>query len=1043
MRPASRGFVFHRRGVVRELLQENGRVVGVRAILEEGEHNLRADLVIGTDGRSSIVRRRGGYAWESADLPMDIVWCKLPWPDVWAGRCEFHAYLAEGHLLVLLAAPDGLLQVGWVILKGTYRDLRERGVPGWLNHLAGLVEPEIREHFRSHADDPMRPFVLDAQADRVRGWSRPGVLLLGDAAHTMSPVGAQGINVALRDAVVAANHLVEPLRSGASLEAIDAAAARIEAERGPDIDAIQALAARPPRLVLAPGVGGRHLPAPDAGSGSDSRDCVVGRGPGAHLHRGDDQSGAARMSDSPASLRIRICLVVALSLGWPPARGLSQEAPAPEDVPVATPSAGGEASPTPSDPAPGLHPRLQVDAARLGAADSQPGQWMAHGRTWSEQRFSPLRQIDEQSVARLGPAWVHTTGTHRGLEATPLVVDGVMIATLTWSRVLALDARTGAELWRYDPEVPRAWGRHACCDVVNRGVAWWEGRVYVGTLDGRLIALDAKTGELAWSVQTTDPTRPYTITGAPRVANGKVFIGNGGGEFGVRGYVSAYDAATGERLWRFYTVPASKDGPHEHAEMATAAATWSRDSTFESGLGGTVWDSMAFDPELDLLYVGVGNSNPYNRELRSPGGGDNLFLASILAIRPDSGELVWHYQTTPAENWDYTATQHMILADLELAGRPRKVLMQAPKNGFFYVLDRETGELISADAYAEVNWASHVDLSTGRPVETGRAEWKDGIAWVVPGPGGAHNWHPMAFHPGTGLVYIPSQDMAYPFEPDPDHVHKPGYYNTSEDFPALAAQVDGYERALHFCSPTHLTAWDPVARKRVWRVSHDSEVNGGALATAGGLVFQGGGGGRLSAYRASDGERLWSSDLGVGIMAPPISYAVDGVQYVAVVVGVGGSAGLNFTVVDYENDGFVVAFRLDGRAPLPAPRSKPPGRVRVTTDQLDPQQVEQGRVLYGTHCFRCHGTNAISGGLLPDLRHASKETHEQWRPIVLGGTLANRGMASFADVLTPAEVDAIQHYVVSQALREPSALERLALFARQQGLCIPARWLAD
>lgn len=526
--------------------------------------------------------------------------------------------------------------------------------------------------------------------------------------------------------------------------------------------------------------------------------------------------------------------------------------------------AGGERGDAPAKPAAG-----RVDAERVAGADAEPGSWLAHGRTWDEQRYSPLDQIHEGNVASLGAAWVVPTGTKRGLEATPLVVDGVMYTTLTWSVVVALDAASGRELWRHDPEVPKAWGRYACCDVVNRGVAVWKGRVYVGTLDGRLLALDAATGEPVWEVLTVDRSRAYTITGAPRVARDLVFIGNGGGEFGVRGYVSAYDAATGALRWRFYTVPGPPGAPREHPELERAAATWPEDALFESGLGGTVWDSMAYDPALDLLYVGVGNSSPYDREARSPGGGDNLFLASILALRPTTGELVWYYQTTPGERWDYTATQHMILADLEIGGRVRRVLMQAPKNGFFYVLDRATGELLSAEKYVTANWASHVDPATGRPVETGRAEWGDRRAMVIPGVGGGHNWHPMSFHPGTGLVYIPSQEMPYPLHPDADFRWRPGAFNTSEDFAAMARELDGFERALRFCDPTHLTAWDPVAAKPVWRVAHRSEVNGGVLSTAGNLVFKGSGDGVLAAYRATDGEPLFSADLGIGIMAPP------------------------------------------------------------------------------------------------------------------------------------------------------------------------------
>jgi quinohemoprotein ethanol dehydrogenase len=684
-----------------------------------------------------------------------------------------------------------------------------------------------------------------------------------------------------------------------------------------------------------------------------------------------------------------------------------------------------------------------VDDARLAGAAKRPADWLAHGRTWSEQRFSPLDQVNESNVAGLAPAWVYATGETRGHEATPLVADGVMYTTLPWSIVVALDAASGRELWRHDPAVPKAWGRNACCDVVNRGVALYRGRVYLGTLDGRLVALDAKSGALVWQTLTIDPTKPYTITGAPRVAKGLVFIGNGGAEFGVRGYVSAYDAETGALVWRFYTVPGPPDRPPESPALALAAKTWSADATFESGLGGTVWDSLAYDPVLDLLYVGVGNANPYDRRVRSPGGGDNLFLASILALRAGTGERVWHYQTTPGENWDYTATQHMILAELEIGGRRRRVLMQAPKNGFFYVLDRATGELLSAKKYASVSWASHVDPANGRPVETGRGDWHEAPAMVIPGIAGAHNWHPMAFSPETGLVYIPTQELAYLFEPSARHRHRPGHMNTGEDLGALARSVDGFERSLRFCSPTALTAWDPVAQRRVWQVTHDSEVNGGALATAGNLVFHGSGDGALVAYRASDGAPLWESRIGIAVMAPPISYRVAGEQYVAVTVGIGGSAGLNLTQFDYQNAGYVIAWKLGGAAALPAVLKRPPGVVHVAAKQAPPERVARGQSLYAEHCLRCHGIGTQSGGVLPDLRFSTRETHAHWNDIVLGGIRANRGMASFADVLLPADAEAIQTYVIAQAHREPSWLESAAAWLGAHGACVPAAWVAD
>jgi PQQ-dependent dehydrogenase (methanol/ethanol family) len=687
-----------------------------------------------------------------------------------------------------------------------------------------------------------------------------------------------------------------------------------------------------------------------------------------------------------------------------------------------------------------------VDDARLAAADRDAANWLSHGRTWGEQRYSPLAQIDTTNVAQLRPAWVYATGEKRGHEATPLVVDGVMFLTLPWSIVVALDATSGRELWRHDPKVPRAWGRYACCDVVNRGVAAYQDKIYVGTLDGRLVALDAKTGARAWDVSTIDRTKPYTITGAPRAARGLVFIGNGGAEFGVRGYVSAYDAATGALRWRFYTVPGPPGQPYEHPELELAAKTWSPQSTWESGLGGTVWDSLAFDPELDLLYVGVGNASPYPREVRSPGGGDNLFLSSILALRASTGRLVWHYQTTPGENWDYTATQHMILADLAIGGRPRKVLMQAPKNGFFYVLDRATGELLSAKRYVKVNWASHVDLGTGRPVETGKGEWKGGQGFVMPGPAGGHNWHPMAFSPQTGLVYIPTYNLAYPFRKDPEYRHVPGRFNTGEDFPAMHKMIDGFERSLRFCAPTRLDAWDPVANKRVWRVDQPSEMHGGTLATAGGLVFHATGGeATLAAYRATDGERLWQAEAPTAVIASPISYAVNGEQYVAVAIGAGGSAGLNFSRIAWENDGYVAAFKLEGKAKLPPRRPRARSPIDPPAETASAETLARGHTLYHQWCMFCHGIGVKSGGLLADLRRASRDVYApaRWQEIVISGVRADRGMPSFAGSLSREDAEAIRAYVISQAQRRKTVLEQGAAWLYDAGTCVPARWLAD
>jgi quinohemoprotein ethanol dehydrogenase len=682
----------------------------------------------------------------------------------------------------------------------------------------------------------------------------------------------------------------------------------------------------------------------------------------------------------------------------------SQEEPAPAPAPEAAVA-----------PAPAVAAG-NVDGARIAAADTEPGQWLSHGRTYSEQRYSPLTQIDAETVSGLGLAWSFELGSTRGVEATPIVVDGRMYVSAPWSRVHALDAATGEQLWSYDPQVPGPWARHACCDVVNRGVAVWKGSVFVGTIDGRLVSLDAATGEPQWDIQTTDPERPYSITGAPRVVNDKVVIGNGGAELGVRGYVTAYDAASGEQAWRFYIVPGDPSQPFEHPEMEQAAKTWTG-KWWEVGGGGTAWDAMAYDPELGLLYIGTGNGSPWTRYARSPEGGDNLYLCSILALRPDTGELVWHYQTTPGDNWDYTSVQPMILADLEIDGRERKVLMQAPKNGFFYVLDRATGELISAEPYVHVNWASHVDPATGRPVLTEESDYEKQPRLIHPPPQGAHNWHPMAFHPGTGLVYIPARDMGFWYANDAEFAgFRMGRWNIALDVPELARRSEEVEpKADGF-----LIAWDPREKREVWRVSQSGYWNGGVLSTAGGLLFSGTADGGFRAYGVAQGDLLWETQSQTGILAGPVSYAIDGEQYVAVAAGWGGGAIAGPRVEEaaitrYHNEGRVLAFKLGGQAPMP--RNQPrdttvPVPLAVTASA---EELESGKTLYHDNCGLCHGFFAESSLVVPDLRYLSAERQQAFRQIVLDGILSPRGMPSFAEFLTPEEVGLVQQYISSEA----------------------------
>jgi quinohemoprotein ethanol dehydrogenase len=649
----------------------------------------------------------------------------------------------------------------------------------------------------------------------------------------------------------------------------------------------------------------------------------------------------------------------------------------------------------------------EIDDSALRRADSRTGDWLTHGRNYAETRFSPLNQITAGNVKTLGLAWAFDTETTRGLEATPIVAGGVIYTTGSWSIVYAVDARTGKLLWKWDPQVPGPYGQKACCDVVNRGVALYRGKVYVGVLDGRLAALNAETGKLVWQVNTVDQNQAYTITGAPRIVKGKVIIGNGGAEFGVRGYVTAYDAETGKQAWRFYTVPGDPSKPFESEALERAAKTWNG-QWWKYGGGGTAWDSFAYDADLDLLYVGTGNGSPWNQQIRSPGGGDNLYLSSILALKPDTGKLVWYYQTTPGESWDFTATQHMILADLEIQGRTRKVLMQAPKNGFFYVLDRTTGELISAEPIVQTSWAKSIDQKTGRPIENPASRYREGMAFMKPGPLGAHNWQPMSYDPETHLVYIPAQDAIFIYATDKGFQFRPGNWNTGIDFGLFKDPQPPLTGGF-------LLAWDPANQKERWRVPYKSIWNSGTLSTAGNLVFQGTADGRFVAYSADKGEKLWEMPVGTGVIASPVTYQVGGVQYVSVMAGWGGAFALTGGSASGGSraPGRLLTFALNAKTPLPDVAEKLP-EAKPIEYKASKEQVDKGALLFARSCAVCHGVAAIGGGATPDLRYSQPAIYDNYPAIVLDGELSNSGMPALKQWLTKDDVEAIRLYVLKR-----------------------------
>ena len=654
-------------------------------------------------------------------------------------------------------------------------------------------------------------------------------------------------------------------------------------------------------------------------------------------------------------------------------------------------------------------------------------EWLSLGGNHFQQHYSPMNQINKNTVDDLGFAWEYDAKSPigrvpRGLEATPIVVDGIMYTSGAWGFVYAIDARTGNEIWRFNPQVDASYARRTCCDVVNRGVAVWKGKVYVGSLDGYLYCLDGETGAVLWRRDTfTDRTKAYTITSPPQVAGDIVMIGNSGAEFGVRGYITAYNLETGDQEWRFFLVPGDPDKGFEHPEMEAASKTWDPDSHWESGGGGTSWGESAYDPELNLLYVGTGNSSPYPIWFRSPSGGDNLFLVSILAINPDNGQLVWHYQTTPGEIWDYTATMNIVLAEIEINGEQRKVLMQAPKNGFFYVLDRATGELLSAEKYTRVNWASHVDMKTGRPVLTEQGRWyKDEPKLVFPSLSGGHGWQPMSYNPMTGLIYIPERSWPVVYSAVEEYDWEPDRDNTGINYAVMSNYslvIDQIKEPRDTIYEESLLAWDPVTQKAAWKIS-EGAPDGGTLSTPE-LVFQGTRTGYLKVYDARTGQKLKEIFTGTGIMAAPTTYSIDGEQYVAVMAGQGG-APVPYSPPDavlwqYKNYGRILAFKLDGgEVPLPEKAEKV-ATPRPPDAQVDPALADAGGPLYWKNCAACHGSlGEYHFSQHPDLAKMNEGTHQQFSQIVLGGLLSNNGMASFSNSLSEEEVESIHHFLIRE-----------------------------
>ena len=659
-----------------------------------------------------------------------------------------------------------------------------------------------------------------------------------------------------------------------------------------------------------------------------------------------------------------------------------------------------------------------VDDARIIAApQTEPGSWLTYGQTYKEQRFSMLDQINRDNVSDLGLAWAKAIGGMERMQATPLVVDGVMYVNNGTSVVYALDAVTGEEIWTFDPEIDREYSRYAFDLPTNRGLAVYKGRVYIATFDGRLVAIDAATGTKAWDVDTWDPSAlgRFNITGAPRAAAGKIFIGQGSSESGRRrGYVTAYDANTGAIVWRFYLVPGDPSKPFEHPEMEMAAKTWGGE-WWKFGGGGTAWNSLVYDEELNSLYIGVGNGAPWPRTIRSPGGGDDLFLTAIVSVDVETGRMNWYYQTAPGDNWDYTATQDITLADMTVDGIDRKVLLQAPKNGFFYVIDRTNGELLRAHPYTDaITWATHVDMETGRPVENPDAYYDDNPQWILPANAGAHNWEPQSWDDAQGIMYFYYHDYPNFYSLDEAFV-KTGIYKTRDRGLSLGLGQGEYRRALEAkagprpATEGYITAFDPLTGQHKWRHKLETAFNGGVLATTTGVLFHPEGNGRFTVRNTDTGEPIWGFETNGRFASSLMSYMIDDVQYVATLVS-GSEA--------YDLVGSVLVFKLGGEQVLAA-SERANMEVPVQPEiAASAESIQAGDGLYHTHCASCHrgiGVTSIVLTATPDLRKMTLETHAAFPDIVLAGQRADKGMPGFSGTLDEAQVEDVRAFLVTEA----------------------------